>query len=176
MGKKSAIKWGILIAFFLISFIFVEGGIAGSRVVAKYNDGYGTFDMKSYDSEIVRDILGDMSAKGINVYKLYYLFDFIFIIAFGILQCKVSIALYRWCKLDSAWLFACVIPLIRGLTDFIENVLLLKTLFSFPVVNDIIIKSSSVCTQVKLAMIPLWGLEVLMGIIATIVARNHLKR
>lgn len=186
MGKKSIIKWIAIVAFFIVSLFFVENGIAGSSVVSQYNDGYGTFDMKSYNANSVTDILSRMDTQGLSIYKWYYFFDFIFIIAFGLFQCAVSISIFKWLKIKNAKLIVCIIPLVRGIADLIENLLLLITLFSVSsvattnfgtiinfstAINGNLITVASFATSIKLFMIELWIAEIILGIFGSIIIK-----
>ena len=86
MGKRGIIIRVVITLLFLVSLYFVEAGFCGSSVIAKYNDGFGTVDMKSYDVKTVQNAVSPMNEKGIAVYKLYYLMDFIFVLCFGAFQ------------------------------------------------------------------------------------------
>lgn len=186
MGKKSIIKWIAIVAFFIVSLFFVENGIAGISVVSQYNDGYGTFDMKSYNPNIVTDILSRMDTQGLSIYKWYYFFDFIFIIAFGLFQCAVSISTFKWLKIKNAKIIVCIIPLLRGFADLIENLFLLITLFSVSsvattnsgtiinfstAINENLITVASFATSIKLFMIELWIAEIILGIFGSIIIK-----
>ena len=61
----------VIVVMFLISLYMTEAGFWGSQVVATYNGGFGTVDMKSYDAEVVRSALAPMGAEGLHVYRLY---------------------------------------------------------------------------------------------------------
>lgn len=45
--------------------------------------------MKKYGIEDVQRVLGKMEETGLHVYRMYYLFDFIFVIFFGAVQCML---------------------------------------------------------------------------------------
>ena len=69
MGKKRIIVRIIIVVCFLISLYFVEAGFCGSSVVAEYNGGFGTVDMKFYDASVVRSALEPLGEEGMTVYK-----------------------------------------------------------------------------------------------------------
>ena len=171
MDKKRIIKTILIFAFFALAFYLVEIGPYSASSVADFNNDYGTFDMKSYDSQTVREMMPYFSPEGIHVYKIYYLMDFIFIAAFLILQCYLSLVFFKWCSLRYIKIIVCIIPVLRGVFDIIENAVLLRTLFSYPSVNDVMINFSSYCTQAKLLMIRLWLIEIAIGIILLIAVK-----
>ena len=82
MNKREIIIRVSITVLFLISLYFVEAGFCGGSVVAKYNNGFGTLDMKKYSLLSVRNVRSTMGQEGIMVYKLYYIMDYIFILFF----------------------------------------------------------------------------------------------
>ena len=70
--KRKIVSRIVIVALFLISLYFVEAGFCGSSVVAEYNNGFGTLDMKQYDVQSVFTALSPMNEEGLKVYKMYY--------------------------------------------------------------------------------------------------------
>lgn len=171
MGKKGIILRIIITLLFLISLYFVEVGFCGSSVVAKHNGGFGTLDMKTYNVEIVQRALSPMNKEGITVYKLYYLMDYIFILFFGAFQIMLINDAYSFNENRLLKIVIFGIPILRGLCDVIENAILLRTLFTFPRVNEVAISISSYFTQMKLWCIKGWGLLLFVGLIWRIILR-----
>lgn len=153
----------LLVALFLVSWYFVELGPYGTRAVAKYNEGYGTFDMKKYGIEDVQRVLGKMEETGLHVYRMYYLFDFIFAIFFGAVQCMLLVELYGAWKHPVVFTVLCLVPVFRGIFDCVENGILLHTLYYAEHIGEMPIRIASFCTQCKLWMIRVWILEVVVG-------------
>ncbi len=168
--REFFIKIGITVLFF-ISLYFVEAGFCGSSVVAKYNNGFGTLDMKKYDAMSVQKMLSTMSQEGIRVYKLYYLVDYIFIFFFGVFQIMLIHTVYSFNGNTLVKAVIIGIPVLRGLCDAIENAILLRTLFTFPRVNEIAISISSFFTRTKLWCIKAWGLLLIVGLIWRLAVR-----
>ena len=173
MGKRRKYLNVIIVMLFLVSLYFVEQGVAGSNVVATYNNGYGTFDMKQYDPLKVVQVLSEMKPEGIRIYRWYYVFDFIFIICFLVFQCMLSIGVFSWWKSYMGKVFVCLIPILRGIFDIVENIILLRTLFTFPNINDTAIKISALCTGAKLWMVKLWLIELIIGIVLCIIIKKR---
>lgn len=57
-----------------------------------------------------------------------------------------------------------LVPLLRGVFDFVENTLLLIVLYSYPKKLPNVVHISSMATQSKLLMIKIWGVLTLVGI------------
>ncbi len=146
-----------------------------SRALAKYNDGYGTFDMKSYDAPTVYQVLDHMNPEGFTIYQKYFIGDYLFIIAFGILQIMLSLYAYSWIKSKSILGLVISVPIIRGICDLVENSLLLYILQSYPQKHINIISLSDKFTYIKLKLIPIWLLIFLTGIIIKYIKRNRRK-
>ena len=115
------------IVFFVIALYIVEASPIGSMAVAKYNQGYGTFDMKKYNAETVTEVLGKMEPQGFHVYKLYYLADDVFLIAFGLLQIVLLQMAFSWVRHPFILQLLCLVPILRGLMDLLENTILMTT-------------------------------------------------
>ena len=165
MDKQEIILRVIITVLFIISLFFVEAGFCGSSVVAKYNDGFGTLDMKKYNASTVNQVLFSMNRDGIKVYKLYYLMDYIFILFFGAFQIMLICDVYSFNENGMVRSVIIGITVLRGICDMIENGILLRTLFTFPKVNDIAISISAFFTRMKLWCIKVWVVLLVIGII-----------
>lgn len=170
MKKTNKFVNVIIIIGFLITLYWVEVSPWGSQAVARYNAGYGTFDMKNYDVSGVEYVLGNMEEEGFQVYYNYYLGDYLFIPFLGIIQAIISNKIYRSSKVNMpiksvGYWFSTVVIILRGIADFIENTLLLVALMRYPNIDTILINIASLCTQVKLLCIRIWLLSILIGII-----------
>ena len=174
MNKREIIIRVSITLLFFISLYYVEAGFCGSSVVAKYNNGFGTLDMKKYNVLSVQNVLSTMGQEGIAVYKLYYLMDYIFILFLGLFQIMLIHDVYSFNENRMVKAFIIGIPILRGLCDMIENTILLRTLFTFPKVNEIAIAIAAFFTQMKLWCIKGWGLLLCIGLIWRIIL--HFKK
>ncbi len=163
--SKQRIYTIILFAVFALSLYLVEWSGIGSSAVAKYNQGYGTFDMKSYSTEGVAEVLDRMEPQGFTVYRLYFVADYFFVLTFGLLQITLLYLTYQWTRPGIRRLLYCV-PILRGICDMIENTLLLWTLNHYPDINRQVIQAASAATNMKLALIRVWSVIFLVGIVA----------
>lgn len=151
-----------------------EAGFCGNSVVAKYNGGFGTLDMKYYDAKTVQKALSPMNEKGIAVYKLYYLMDFIFILFFGAFQIMLinDVFSFERSKLITIIIFS--VPILRGICDMIENIILLWTLYTYSRINELAISISAKFTLAKLMCIKVWILLIVIGLVWKVIL--YLKR
>lgn len=162
----------ILIILFGITLYFVEFSPYSSTALAEYNNGYGTFDMKSYDVEQVNQVLTNMEPKGFTVYRQYFVCDYLFILTFGALQFYLLYIAFAWVKSKKIKGILYVIPVARGLFDFVENTLLLLVLQRFPGEISSLVKVSSIATQGKLWCIRIWYVAFLVGVAGLIYSKR----
>lgn len=173
--RRKVISRIIIVVLFLISLYFVEAGFCGSSVVAEYNNGFGTLDMKKYDVQSVFTALTPMSEEGLNIYKMYYGMDYLFVIFFGLLQVVVTLDIYRFSDNMILKRLFVAVPIFRGVCDIVENTILLNTVNSFPSVNETAITVSSYFTQAKLISIRVWIGIVLLGLVWRLIRRIKRK-
>ncbi|MDD3414652.1 MAG: hypothetical protein PHY47_11705 [Lachnospiraceae bacterium] len=163
----------VIVILFAISLYVVEWSSIGSHAVGQYNNGYGTFDMKSYSVDIVTQVLNQMEPRGFVVYKKYFVADFFFVLTFGSLQIMLLNMVYKWNKNKIKYILWTV-PVLRGIFDIIENIMLLTVLNRFPIISERIIHISSIATGLKLLMIKIWTVIFIVGILWGIIKRREI--
>ena len=165
--KKKYVTWG-LILLFILAFYWVEFSPWSSTALQNYNNGYGTFDMKSYDAQKVYTVLSYMEPQGFTIYERYFIGDFLIVIGLGGVQILLSLVAYGWAK--GRWIkgVAIGVPIARGIFDVIENVLLLIVLLGYPTQYPDMIKIASMATTMKLDMIKIWIGLILVGLVIKI--------
>ncbi len=153
--------------------MLIERGPWSSAAIANYNHGYGTFDIKSYTPDIVYQVLGQMEAKGFDIYNKYFILDNVFTVIFCILQLLLQSYAFQWSKskLLSRVLF--LVPVVRMLLDMTENAALYYILKEYPQRLDTLVSFSSVVTKIKLILVGLWSLILIAGFIILIVKRFY---
>ena len=161
-NRKYIFRFGI-ITLFLLALYLVEIGPWGSSNVAQYSNGYGTFDMKEYNPEIVYSTLADIREGGIHAMKMYYVMDYIFIAVMLSFQIMISKAVFTG-KVSILGQLANIAALIRGAADLGENILLSCVISKFPIQDITLVNIASVFTRIKLRMIVIWSLLLIVGI------------
>lgn len=166
----------IIIAGFIGSLYWVGYSAWGSEVVAKYNGGYGTFDMKKYDVSTVQTVLEKMEPKGYTTYYGYFLGDMFFVLFYGGLQFIITLYVFKRIKKINkpgriAFLVTVLFLLVRGIADVIENGLLFYTLWEYPHIHSLSIQVASIATRIKLGCIFLWTSMIILGIFSEFMVR-----
>ena len=155
--------------------LMIEVGPYSSNNLSNYNGGYGTFDMKSYDSSTVMQVLNHMEQKGFAIYRGYFIFDYLFILVFGLVQCYLIYLVYGWCKNHKIVKLLYIVPIARGVFDIVENTLLLIVLQSYPKELSQVILIASSATWLKLLMIKVWSGIFVIGIVGSIYKKRCTK-
>ncbi|BBF44887.1 hypothetical protein lbkm_3626 [Lachnospiraceae bacterium KM106-2] len=167
--------WMFTIFAFLFALYLLELSPWSAHQVAKYNDGYGTFDMKKYNASDVRRVLSKMKPEGFTQSYRYYICDSLFILFYGLFQIVISLAIYHKANGSKLYLLlailAIAVPVLRGIFDGIENGLLVYTLKSYPDLNTTLITIASLATKCKLLCIQLWMILCGIGILMNLVHR-----
>lgn len=161
--KKNRYIYIGIVALFILTLYWVEFSPWGSNALAQYNGGYGTFDMKFYDAKIVYEILENTKPIGFNIYNKYLLGDYIFIFAFGALQLIITLNVYKKYAQNKFILLIMMLPIWRGMFDFVENTMLEFIINVYPKQLYTLVNVASTATQAKKLMILLWIISIIVG-------------
>lgn len=170
--KSKRICNGMIILFFFSMLFLVESSFCGSQHVAQFNNGYGTFDMKRYNAQIIYDVLSNAEPEYFRSIKIYYVLDYIFCIAFFAFQAMVSSNIFNNCKTFKVRYVHIGIALARGITDAIENTLLLFVILQYPMMHDESINIASYFTMIKMLLIGLWVAITIGGKVFEIISKR----
>lgn len=173
--QKSSRKWVYIIGIVLLFIISLYLVQFSSEGVAKYNNGYGTFDMKPYNATTIYKVLNNMSTEGFSAVRIYYICDYLFVIAMGTLQVMLSFATFNSAKSKLPGMVLAGIAIARGIFDAIENALLFTIISDFPNQHNQLIKIASLSTKLKMCMIGLWVGLFVSGIVLKVLRRIILK-
>ncbi len=167
LNSKHVLIWGIVI--FAITLYLVNYSPWSSTSLRQYNGGYGTFDMKSYDADIVYKVLDVMKPEGFKVYNLYFIGDFLFIIGMGILQIRISAFVFINFHKNILVKFGIWLAIAKGIFDTVENTMILVVLNSYPSQMPMIVDIAKTATFLKLKVIILWYIIISVGIMIRII-------
>lgn len=166
--KNKFLLAGFLLFFALILY-WIELSPWSSKELAKYNNGYGTFDMKSYNQSEVYEVLDDMQPKGFEIYERYFIGDYLFTVMLGALQIMLILYAYSWLTSKTIRKLLICVPIVRSIADIMENTILLKVILAYPQRYGSLINISERVTSVKISMILVWGVLFVVGIIVKII-------
>lgn len=135
--KKLASWKGIIILtlLFFISLTIINGKPLGVAKLKEYTGGVGILDLeRSYTPEQAYRILESQGEIGRQFYKrIIILLDFVFPTIYMIFWSVVINFLFtKWLMAENKMHKFCLVPLLAGLSDYIENILILTMIHYFP--------------------------------------------
>ena len=158
----------VYLAMLFYTIPIVEGYANGLRIFDLSPGGY------SYDHTI--ELLGSLGESGRHAYLYRQLpLDFVYPGLFAI-SCSL---LLSWLLLknrpaDSPFFYFCLIPVIAGCFDYIENIFIVRLIVDFPDVSGWLVKFSSCATVIKSLATTLFFVVLIFSV--TMLFLNRLKQ
>jgi hypothetical protein len=146
-GKKVAI---------LFSLTSVVLGIMMLVTVPKtmaYANGLELLDLMpgGYDMVYVTNLLTTLGEKGRTVYLHYQIpVDMVYPFLFGISNCLLlTFLLKKLDKYNTAFFYLCLLPIVTGIADYLENIGIISMLTNYPYLSDSTVVMTNLCTITK---------------------------
>lgn len=135
--KKISTWKGIIILtlLFFVALFTINGKPLGVAKLKEYTDGVGILDLeRTYTPEQAYRILESQGEIGRQFYKrIIILLDFVFPTIYMIFWSVIINFLFtRWLTTENKMHKLCLVPLLAGISDYIENVLILTMIHYFP--------------------------------------------
>lgn len=151
--KISKPKW-IVIFFilFIISYTLINGSIIGVAKLKQISGGTGILDMQLfYSAEDAYQLFNDLSEEGRAFYKNFIaLQDFVFPVLYTFFFTTLNtFFLSKLFSSSKTIKTLSLLPILGGLCDYIENILILFMISLFPKELIIVANISSIFTFVK---------------------------
>lgn len=115
--------------------------------------GLKLFDLSpfGYSYEYALKLLSALGDNGRAIYlyrqlPLDFVYPGLFAVSFSLLLAWIFAKILR---VDSVMFYSCLVPLVAGLFDYLENMCIVFMLTSFPNVSEVLVLFASVCTIVK---------------------------
>jgi hypothetical protein len=166
-GKK------ILILFILTNVVYALMLTFTIPKTMTYSKGMDLFDMMpmGYDHPYALSLLSTLGEAGRDIYLYNQIpLDLVYPFLFGISYCLIfAFFLNRINKIDSALFYLCLLPLIAGVADYLENAGIISMLVSYPDVSPGLVQTTSTFSVIKsmsttLFFIALIGILIALGI------------
>ena len=154
MDDKKMVRRRIIsiILLVLALYLVVLSPFSG-RAVAQINGGYGTFDMKKYDADLFINVMRETS--NVDIFWKYYVCDCIFTAAFLNFMIQM-VSGFKGEFISKVKVLSYFLAVIRGLLDFSENTVLLNQIYSYPIVNRMLIDTCNTITRIKFLFMRGW--------------------
>ena len=146
-GKK------VLLLFLLTNLVYAFMLIITIPKVMTFSNGLKLLDMlpTGYDSEYITTLFETLGDNGRYVYLYNQIpIDMIYPLLFGISYCLISAYfLNKLNKLKSPFFYLCLLPLIAGLFDYLENIGIITMLINYPNNSQNLMKITNSFTVIK---------------------------
>ncbi|HYE81450.1 MAG TPA: hypothetical protein VEG39_04685 [Clostridia bacterium] len=151
--RMSSTKSLLLLAlFFTIMYMLVNGQPFG---VAEFNERFGgltPLDLQdNYTADDVCAFMEKLGEAGRLFYaKMILMLDFAFPLSYMLFwSAAIYFLLSRFLPCGSKLMYISLFPFVAGIADYLENILILCMLFSYPKVIKMIVVFSNLMTNVK---------------------------
>ena len=146
-GKK------VLILFLLTNIIYVFMLTLTIPAIMAYSGDMKLLDMMplGYDSEYIKTLFNTLGANGRNINLSRQIpADMIYPFLFAISYCLVlGYFLKILSRLNSLYFLFCLLPLIAGVADYMENIGIIAMLISYPGLSETTMTLTSIFTVIK---------------------------
>ena len=118
-----------------------------------FSNGMKLLDMMptGYDLNYVSQLFNSLGEIGRETYLNYQIpVDMIYPLLFGLTYCLLlAYFLKKINKLNTPYTYLCLIPIIAGITDYLENLGIIAMLKSYPDLTEIAVKTNSSFSVLK---------------------------
>lgn len=151
--RMSSAKSLLLLAlFFILMYMLINGHPFG---VAEFNERFCNLtplDLQdSYTTEEVCTFMEKLGESGRTFYaRMLLMLDFAFPLSYTLFwSAAIAFLLGRFLPCNSKLMYISLLPFIAGLADWLENILILSMLFSYPKIINMVVVLASLMTNIK---------------------------
>lgn len=167
--RMSSAKPLLLLAlFFIIMYVLINGQPFG---VAEFNERFGDMTpldlQEHYTPQSVSAFMEKLGDTGRMFYtRLLIMLDFAFPLAYSLFWAAAIVFFWsRFLPRDSRIMYICLLPLAAGLADWLENLLILSMLFSYPKIVNMVAMLADSMTNLKNILLWISLLLLLLGLL-----------
>ncbi|MGM0582695.1 MAG: hypothetical protein ACQETL_18605 [Bacteroidota bacterium] len=135
-----------------------------------YSNGMNLLDMMplGYDSSYILSLFENLGKEGRHIYLFYQLpldlfYPFLYTISFVLM---IAYFLKKLNKFNSALFYLYMLPIIAGITDYLENIGIISMLNSYPQVSETLMASTNIFTIIKSITVTLTFLIIIIQLMA----------
>ena len=119
----------------------------------EFSDGMKLLDMMptGYDLNYVSELFTSLGENGRLTYLTNQIpVDMIYPLLFGLTYCLLlGYFLEKLNKLNSPYIYLCLIPIIAGVADYLENIGIITMLKNYPILNEITVNTTNIFSVIK---------------------------
>lgn len=142
----------LLALFFIIMYMLISGQPFGAAEFSERFCGLTPLDLQgSYTTEEVCTYMEKLGEAGRIFYaKMLLMLDFAFPLSYTLFwSAGFAFLLGRFLPCNSKLMYISLLPFVAGLADWMENLLILSMLFSYPKIVNIVVTLAGVMTSIK---------------------------
>ena len=173
-GKKVAIL------FVLTNLVYAFMILVTIPKTVAFSGGMKLLDMmpQGYDSEYVTELFNKLGKEGRDVYlsnqiPVDMVYPFLFSITYSLL---IAYFLKKLDKLNTSFFYLCLIPIIAGIADYLENIGIVTMLNSYPDLSVVHISTTNIFSLTKSISTTLFFMVLIVIIILVGIKWLKLKR
>ncbi len=172
-GKK------VVLLFVLTNLIYAFMLLVTIPKTVAYSGGIKLLDMMpaGYDSEYVNELFKKLGKEGRDVYLFNQIpVDMIYPLLFGLTySLLIAYFLKKLNKLKTSLFFLCLLPIIAGLADYLENIGIISMLYDYPDLSLRQIGATNIFSIIKSASTTLFFIVLIVIICAVGIRSFKLK-
>lgn len=146
-GKK------VLLLFVITNIVYAAMLVITIPKTMSFSNGLKLLDMMpmGYDLDYINTLFETLGEKGREVYLFTQIpLDMIYPFLFGISYCLIiAFFLKKLDKLNSSLFYICLLPIIAGIADYLENIGIITMLNTYPDISQISVFATNIFTIVK---------------------------
>jgi len=162
-GKK------VLLLFILTNLVYIFMLSITIPKVMSFSNEMKLLDMMptGYDTEYVNSLFSKLGEAGRNAYMYNQIpVDMIYPLLFGITYCLVlAYFLKKLNKLNNPFFYLCLLPIVTGISDYMENIGILTMLIRYPDVSVLLVSITNFFTIIKSVSTTIYFIALLVIII-----------
>ncbi len=174
-GKK------VLLLFILTNLVYAFMLLVTIPKVMSFSNGMKLLDMlpTGYNAEYVNSLFDILGEKGREVYLFNQIpIDMIYPFLFGISFCLVLAYFFqKLSKLNGYFLYLCLLPVVAGIFDYLENIGIITMLINYPNLSKSLITTTNIFTIFKSVFTTVYFVILFVTIVMVIIkyAKGKIK-
>ncbi len=143
----------ILGLFILTNIIYIYMLMVTIPKTMEFSNGMKLLDMMptGYDWNYVNDLFNTLGENGRKTYLTYQIpVDMFYPLLFGLSYCLIfAYFLKKLGKLNTSFIYVCLLPIIGGITDYLENFGIIKMLNNYPDLSETMVNTTNTFSVLK---------------------------
>ncbi|MCP4489644.1 MAG: hypothetical protein GY820_20355 [Gammaproteobacteria bacterium] len=167
--QKSATGRSVLVFFVPAMVIYAAMLLYTIPQVTQHASGMKLFDLLpgGYSFTYAAELLQALGDRGRNLYLYRQLpLDFIYPGLFAISCCQLLFWIFKKSvNTNSIIFYLCLIPVVAGFFDYLENIFIIQMLISYPDISELLVSIASIITVTKSIFTTAFFMMLLMGVV-----------